>query len=324
MTEAKLYFTPPPSTPGDAMPRNIISILDVESDLNDILDLAIKLKKKQKEREPHAYLQGRSLAMVFEKPSLRTRISFELAMVQLGGHAMYISPNEIQIGKRESVHDVAKVLSRYADCIMYRAFDHKVMQELGKHTEVPLLNGLDDLEHPCQILADLLTIKEHKGELKGLKLAYIGDGNNVCNSLLLGCAISGMDMSVGCPPDYEPSPEILEKSKNIAKEKGVTITITQDRKEAIKDADVVYTDTWVSMGDEDEKQKRLKAFSSFQVNLQLLSHARQDCIVLHCLPAHRGEEITDEVLDGPNSVVFDEAENRLHAQKAVILTVIRG
>jgi ornithine carbamoyltransferase len=278
---------------------------------------------KQKNGVKHELLKGKSLAMVFEKPSLRTRVSFEIGMAQLGGNALYISPSEIQIGKRESVHDVAKVLSRFVDGIMYRAFDNNVMRELARYADVPVINGLDNKEHPCQIVADLLTVKEHKGRLKGLKLSWVGDGNNVCNSLLLGTAISRMDMSVACPQGYEPDSGILSEAKRISKKNGSDILITMDAKEAVKDADVVVTDTWVSMGDEAEKAKREAVFKDYQVNSRLMKWAAGDAIVMHCLPAHRGQEITDEVMDSKQSVVFDEAENRLHAQKAIMVKLMR-
>lgn len=305
------------------MVRHLISMLDIQNDLNGILNLASELKMKQKNGVKHELLKGKSLGMVFEKPSLRTRVSFEVGMAQLGGNALYISPSEIQIGKRESVHDVAKVLSRFVDGIMYRAFDNNVMRELARHADVPVINGLDNKEHPCQIVADLLTIKEHKGSLKGLKLCWVGDGNNVCNSLLLGTVISRMDMSVACPEDYEPDAGIYSKAKRLSKKNGTRILITREIKEAVKDADVVVTDTWVSMGDEVEKAKRETAFKGYQVNSRLMKWAAGDAIVMHCLPAHRGQEITDEVMDSKRSVVFDEAENRLHAQKAIMVKLMR-
>jgi ornithine carbamoyltransferase len=227
------------------------------------------------------------------------------------------------MGRGETISDTAKVLSRYVDAIMYRAFDHRMMLELAENATVPVINALDNVEHPCQILADLLTIQEHKGKLAGLKLAYVGDGNNVCNSLLLGCAFAGISMSVGCPDGYHPNAEILAQSEKLAK-KGCGISVTDDPSEAVKDADVIYTDVWVSMGDEAEKEKREKIFLPYQINSKLVKAAKKDCIVMHCLPAHRGYEITDEVVDGKHSVVFDEAENRLHAQKAVLVRLING
>lgn len=305
------------------MKRDIISVLDMEHDFTRLIDRAIKIKRDLKRGKQHKVLKNKVLGMVFEKPSLRTRISFEVGMEQLGGKALYISPTEIQIGKRESVYDVAKVMSRFVDCIMYRAFENKIMVELASHADVPVINGLDNLEHPCQILADLMTVKEHKKKLPGLKLTWIGDGNNVCNSLLLGTAICGMDMTVACPPGYEPNPDILKEAKRISKKNGTTIVITSDVKAAAKGADVLVTDTWVSMGDEAEKAKREAAFKDFQINDKVLGWADKDAIVMHCLPAHRGQEITDSVMDSKHSVVFDEAENRLHAQKAILEAVMR-
>lgn len=305
------------------MVKHLISMLDIQNELNGILNLASELKMKQKNGIKHELLKGKSLAMIFEKPSLRTRVSFEVGMTQLGGNALYISPSEIQIGKRESVHDVAKVLSRFVDGIMYRAFDNNVMRELARHAEIPIINGLDNKEHPCQIVADLLTIKEHKGRLKGLKLSWVGDGNNVCNSLLLGTAMSKMDMSVACPEDYEPDAGILSAAKNISKRNGTKIQITRSIKDAVDNADIVVTDTWVSMGDEVEKAKREAAFKNYQINSKVMKWAAGNAIVMHCLPAHRGQEITDDVIDSKQSVVFDEAENRLHAQKAIMAKLMR-
>lgn len=304
------------------MKRDLISILDVKDEIEEILELAVDLKTKQKAGQGEKRLQDQVLGMIFEKPSLRTRVSFEVGMHQLGGMAFYLSREEVKLGKRESVYDVAKVISRYVDGIMYRAFDNKIMVELAEHADVPVINGLDDIEHPCQILADLLTIKENKGNLKGLKLVYLGDGNNVCNSLLLGCACVGMHMVAACPPGYEPNAEILTKAKEIGSQRGATIQHMTDPKEAVANADVIYTDTWVSMGDEAEKEKRNQVFPPFQVNRELVSLAKPDYIFLHCLPAHRNEEVTDEIIDSPNSKVFDEAENRMHAQKAVLVKLM--
>jgi ornithine carbamoyltransferase len=304
------------------MKRDFISILDFQKELEETINLAIDLKAKIKGGEAFEPLKGRHLGMIFEKPSLRTRVSFEVGFSHLGGTALYLSPNEIQLGKRESVYDAAKVLSRYVDIIMYRAFSNKVVRELARHADVPVINGLDDLEHPCQILADLQTILEHKGKLAGLKLAYLGDGNNVCNSLLLGCATVGMDMTVGCPSGYEPDSGIIEKAKEIAARKDLTIEVLDDPVKAVRNADVIYTDTWVSMGDEAEVEQRMKVFPPFQVNGDLASHAKPEYIFLHCLPAHRGDEVTDEVMDSGNSAVFDQAENRMWAQMALMLKLI--
>jgi ornithine carbamoyltransferase len=240
-------------------------------------------------------------------------------MTQLGGHALFLSPNDLQLGRGETIADTARVLSRYVDGIMYRAFRHEDVRELARHATVPVINGLDDREHPCQIIADLLTIQESKGSLKRLKLAYVGDGNNVCNSLLLGSAIVGMAMTAACPPGFEPNPEILEEARQIAKEKGSSLEVVHDPKSGVRGADVVYTDVWVSMGQEKDREKKEQVFRPFQVNAKLLDHAKPDAVVMHCLPAHRGLEITDDVIDGPRSIVLDQAENRLHAQKAILV-----
>ncbi|MCG2827605.1 MAG: ornithine carbamoyltransferase [Thermoplasmatales archaeon] len=301
--------------------KHLISILDVKDEIYEILDLASELKDKQKKGIAHELLRNKSLGMIFEKSSTRTRVSFEVGMTHLGGHALYLSPKDLQMGRGETVPDTAKVLSRFVDGIMYRAFDHRMMLELAKNSTVPVINGLDDLEHPCQIIADLLTIKEKKKDFNKLKLAYVGDGNNVCNSLLLGAAIVGMDISVGCPNGYEPNKEILEKAKNITKSE---IKIFENPFDAVKNADIIYTDVWISMGDESEKEKREKTFLPYQVNKKLIENAKKDCIVMHCLPAHRGMEITDEVVDGEHSIVFDQAENRLHAQKAVMVKLMKN
>jgi len=243
-------------------------------------------------------------------------------MSQLGGHALYLNPQDLQLGRGETIADTARVLSRYVDAIVYRAFRHDDVVELAKHTTIPVINGLDDLEHPCQALADLFTVHEHKGDLKGLRLAYVGDGNNVCNSLLLACALVGMDAVVGCPRRFEPAPSILKHAKEVAARTGSKIVILQDPVDAVKGADVVYTDVWVSMGMEKEKGERERIFEPYQVNQLLMNKAKEDAILMHCLPAHRGLEITDEVIDGPKSVVWDQAENRLHAQKALLVTLL--
>jgi len=297
--------------------NNLISILDIKDRIKDILRIAGEIKKKYKNGEPYHPLEDKSLGMIFEKPSTRTRISFEVGTTQLGGHALYLSPKDLQLGRGETIADTAKVLSRYVDGIMYRAFEHDMMVELAENSSVPVISGLDDVEHPCQIVADLLTIREHKGDFER-KLVYVGDGNNVCHSLLLGCAVVGMDMVACTPEGYEPDSEIVEKAKEIAEENESTIEVMHDPMRSVKYADVIYTDVWVSMGDEDEKKKRMEDFKDFQINRELVSQADDEVIVMHCLPAHRGVEITDEVIDGPHSVVFDQAENRLHAQKAIM------
>src|SRR5207249_6901970 len=269
-------------------------------------------------------LRGRTLAMIFEKASTRTRVSFEVGMSQLGGHAVNLSPQDTQLGRGETIADTAKVLSRYVDAIMYRAYRHEDMVELARNATVPVINGLDDLEHPCQIISDLFTILEAKKKLKGIHIAYVGDGNNVCNSLVLGAAIVGCNLIVGCPPSNRPESKIVEEAKRIAKGTGSEVQVVSDPKAAVARADVVYTDVWVSMGMEKEKAEREKLFHPFQVNAALMRHAGPDAIVMHCLPAHRGLEITDDVIDGPQSVVFDQAENRLHAQKAILARFLAG
>lgn len=304
------------------MKRDIISVMDMKDDFEDILASAVKMKKEPKKGSKQDVLKGKVLGMVFEKPSLRTRISFEVGMTQLGGKALYIGPDEVSIGKRESVSDVANVLSRYVNAIMYRAFSNQTMRELAKHASVPVINGLDDLEHPCQCAADLLTVLEKKRKLKGLQLVYVGDGNNVCNSLLLGCALTGMNMRAATPKDFKPNADIVARAQEIAKEKGGRIETLSNPYQAVEGADVIYTDTWVSMGQEADKQMREKLFLPYQVNDKLAEKANKDYIFLHCLPAHRGLEVSAEVIDGPHSVVFDEAENRMHAQKAILVAVL--
>jgi len=301
------------------MKRDLVSVLDIEQELEDIIDLAITMKGENSDGIDMVPFKGKTLAMIFEKPSLRTRVSFEVGFTQLGGTALYLSPNEIQVGKRESVHDVAKVLSRFADIIMYRAFDSRNVIELAKHADVPIINGLDDVEHPCQAVADFMTMTEVKGELKGKTLAWVGDGNNVLHSLLLGASILGMNVKAACPPGYQPDEGIVIKAREIAERTGASIILTHEPVEAVSDADVVYADTFVSMGDEGEKEARTKAFAGYQINMELFSKAKPNAIFMHCLPAHRGEEVTDEVMDSPRSVVFQEAENRMHAQKAIMV-----
>jgi ornithine carbamoyltransferase len=303
--------------------RHFVSMNDItQEELHTILKQAEVLKGMQKRGEPHRYLEGKTLAMIFEKPSTRTRVSFEVGMYQLGGHALYLSANDLQLGRGETIEDTAKVLSRYVDCIMARTFSHQTVVDLSKHASVPVINALSDYEHPCQILADLLTIQEEKKRLVGLKLAYIGDGNNVAHSLLLGCAKAGMHVSVAAPKGYWPDPKIVEQATKEGKSQNAQVVITTDPAEAAKDADVLYTDVWISMGQEKEKEERLKIFQPYQINVNLLKHAKPDAIVLHCLPAHRGMEISGEVMDGKQSHVFDEAENRLHTQKALLTLLL--
>ncbi|AUG58775.1 MAG TPA: ornithine carbamoyltransferase [Ruminiclostridium sp.] len=299
--------------------KHLISLhhLKIE-DIEKIFSLAEKLKKQLKEGIPHKLLAGKTLGMIFTKSSTRTRVSFEVGMYQLGGYPLFLSSNDIQLGRGETIHDTAQVLSRYVDGIMIRTFKQSDVDDLAKYGSIPVINGLTDLMHPCQILADLFTIYEYKKTLKGLKLAYVGDGNNIAHSLLHGCAKTGMDIYVASPKDYQCNSEIVEEALEDAKMSGSNVVLTDDPVEAVKDADVVYTDTWISMGQEGEKEERIKTFMPYQVNSSLFSKAKEDAIFLHCLPAYRDFEVTGDVIDGPNSVVFDEAENRLHVQKAIM------
>ncbi len=288
--------------------------------LQYLLDLAVRLKAEWRAGGNPPLLKGKVLGMIFQKPSLRTRVSFDMAMLHLGGHALYLSPNEIQLGKRESVADVSRVISRYVHVVMARVFAHNDVVELAKWSSVPVINGLSDYSHPCQAMADFLTIIEYKGrDLKGRKLTFVGDGNNVANSLIFTATKLGMDFAIASPKGYELLPDVVEKAQRFAAESGAKITLTNDPVEAVTGADVVYTDTWTSMGQEAEAEERRKVFPPYQVNSALLAHAKPDVIVMHCLPAHRGEEITDEVADGPHSAIFDQAENRMHAQKAILV-----
>ncbi|WHY01752.1 ornithine carbamoyltransferase [Neobacillus sp. DY30] len=300
--------------------KDFLSLSDFHTDeILYLLEEAKELKSLQKQGKPHPYLSGKVLGMIFEKSSTRTRVSFEVGMLQLGGHAIFLSSKDIQLGRGESISDTAKVLSRYIDCMMIRTFSHDSVKELAEHATVPVINGLTDLHHPTQVMADLLTIQEHKGKLAGLKMCYLGDGNNnMAHSLMEGAAKVGMHISIASPPGYLPDGNITEKAIATGKLTGSKILITHNPVEAVKDADIVVTDVWTSMGQEAETEKRLKDLADFQVNAELCQHAKQDYIFLHCLPAHRGEEVTAEIIDGPHSVVFDEAENRLHAQKAIL------
>lgn len=303
--------------------KHLLSIHDLTiSEMEEILKLSEKLKRQVKEGVQHHLLKGKTLGMIFTKSSTRTRVSFEVGMYQLGGYPLFLSSNDIQLGRGETIYDTAQVLSRYIDGIMIRTFKQSDVEELAKYGNIPVINGLTDLVHPCQILADLFTVYEHKGELMGLKLAYIGDGNNVANSLLHGCAKMGMDIAVAAPKGFQCNEQIVSEAKEDAKLSGAEIILTEDPEEAIKDADVVYTDTWVSMGQETEKEQRIKTFMPYQVNAELFAKAKEDAIFLHCLPAYRGYEVTEEIIDGPQSVVFDEAENRLHVQKAVMVMLM--
>lgn len=303
--------------------NDFISLHDVtKEELNELLELAIKLKDENKKGIEHHLLKGKTLGMIFTKSSTRTRVSFEVGMTQLGGYPLFLSSNDIQLGRGETIYDTAKVLERYLDGIMIRTFAHQDVLDLAEHADIPIINALTDLLHPCQVLADLLTIYEHKGTLENLKLCYIGDGNNMTHSLMYGCAKAGMHCSVATPANYACDEEVVKLAKADFEAAGKTLTITTDPVEAIKDADVVYTDTWVSMGQEAEKQERIKVFMPYQVNKELFAHAKSDALFMHCLPAYRDFEVTSDVIDGPNSVIFDEAENRLHAQKAVLVKLM--
>ncbi|MEE4567337.1 ornithine carbamoyltransferase [Paenibacillus polymyxa] len=287
-----------------------------------LIDLAIEIKRKHENGEAYQPLKGKTLGLIFEKSSTRTRVSFEVGMYQLGGHALFLSKNDIQLGRGEPISDMAQVMSRYLDGIMIRTFGHDNVVELARYASVPVINGLSDLAHPCQVLADYQTLYEQKGKLKGLKLAYIGDGNNMAHSLLIGGAKLGVHVSIASPAGYEPDPSVIAVSREIAKQTGSEIVITQSPQEAVKDADAIYTDVWASMGFEEEQKERELAFADFQVNEELVKLAKPDYLFLHCLPAHRGEEVSAGVIDGPNSVIFDEAENRLHAQKALLVALM--
>lgn len=307
--------------------KHFLSIADLnQKNLLAMLRLAVKLKREyHRTGKPKTLLANKTLIMIFEKPSLRTRLSFEIGMTQLGGHAIYLAPSDIGLGVRESVADVANVVSRMGDIIMARTFKHQTVEELARHSRVPVINGLSDLEHPCQILADLLTIKEHKGEFKGLKLAFVGDGeNNITHSLALASGLLGIHFSVASPKGYTMLPEVAHHAITLANNSGGSIVQTTDTVRAVTGADVVYTDTWVSMGDETQKLKRLKVFAPYQVTQKLMSHAKQSALFMHDLPAYRGNEVTTEVIDGPQSIVFDQAENRLHAQKALMVYLLGG
>ena len=299
------------------MKRDLISMLDVKDDLEEIIDLGITLKQKSKNGESIELLKGKTLGMIFEKSSTRTRVSFEVGMTKLGGHAIFLSTNDIQLGRGETTEDTALVLSRYVDIIMYRAKSNKAMKELARGATVPVISGLDDKEHPCQVIADLMTIKEHKGKLKGLNFVYLGDGdNNMAHSYLLGCSMVGMNIRIVSPKKYWPEKYYVEEAKKL----GVTVEVTDGVENSTDNADVIATDTWVSMGDEAEKEKRIKEFQGYTIDEKLMSRAKEDAIFMHCLPAYYGYEVTKEVAHGKQSVIFDEAENRMWAQIAIMVT----
>jgi ornithine carbamoyltransferase len=300
------------------MKRDILSVTDMENDLEQIIDLSIKLKKDRTIK----FSEKKLLGMIFEKPSTRTRISLEAAIEQLNGHAIYLSPKEIHLGDGETIADTARVMSKFLDIISYRAYDYRNVRELARYATVPVLNALDNVEHPLQIVADFMTIMEKKHRLENIKMAYVGDGNNVANSLLLGAAITGMDISIACPEHHGPDNDILHKAKDMALKTGSRIEIVRDARTAVDSADVIYTDVWVSMGEESEKEKKEKLFNDYQVNEELADFADKNYIFMHCLPARRGMEVTDEIIEGIHSVVFDEAENRLYSEKGVMYTVL--
>ncbi len=303
--------------------RHFLSLADYSGDeLHEMLNLSVRLKDEWKRGGNSPLLQGKVLAMVFEKPSLRTRVSFDMAMRHLGGDALYISPNEVGLGTRESVPDVSRVLSRYVDAVMARVFDHENLLTLARHSSVPVINGLSDYNHPCQAMADALTILERFGQFEGVKVSYVGDGNNVAVSLLFAAAQLGMDFAIATPQEYELPPNATALAAEMAKETRAEITLTRDPVEAVDAAQVIYTDTWVSMGQEKEAEERHRVFADYQVNAALVEKADPSAIVMHCLPAHRGLEITDQIMDGPHSVIFEQAENRLHAQKAILLRLL--
>lgn len=304
--------------------RDFLALYDyTPEELEYLLDLGDWLKQMHKEGKPHKLLEGKTLGLIFQKSSTRTRVSFEAGMVQLGGYPMFLSANDLQMGRGEPIKDTARVLSRYIDGIMIRTFEHSDVEELAEFGDIPVINGLTDSLHPCQVMADLMTIREHKGKnLKGMKMTYVGDGNNMAHSLMMGGAKMGMDVVIASPSGYNPESVFVEQAKEVAAKTGGSILITPDIELASKEADVLYADVWASMGQEEEAKERIAALSSYQINDELLKKAAKDAIVMHCLPAHRGEEVTESVLEGPRSVIFDEAENRMHAQKAVLAALM--
>jgi ornithine carbamoyltransferase len=303
------------------MQKDFLSIRDLSVyEFSEMLDKAAAVKK-----DPAKYrqtLKNRILAMIFQKPSLRTRMTFEAGMIRLGGEAIYLAPSDIQMGSREGAYDIGKNLERWVDGIMIRTFGHQIAVDLAASCKIPVINALTDLSHPCQAMADFLTLREHKGALSTLKLTYIGDGNNVCHSLMLAAARGGTKMAVATPPGYEPKPEVVKWAREDGRETGFALTLTNSAEEAVSGADAVYTDVWASMGQEAEKEARARIFAPYQVNARLMAQAKKNAIFMHCLPAHRGDEVTDEVIDSPASVVYDEAENRLHAQKAILIALM--
>jgi ornithine carbamoyltransferase len=305
--------------------KHFLAIADLSTaEFNSVLATAKKLKVEWRKTGNKPILKNKTLGMVFQKPSLRTRVSFDMAMLHLGGQALYLSPNEIGLGQRESIADVARVLSRYVDGIMARVFAHAHVTELAQYSSVPVINGLSDHEHPCQAMADVLTIIEHKGKLKGLRVVFLGDGNNVARSLMYACMLGGAQFICSSPKGYAIDDASVAKACELARKSGGTVELVEDPQTAAKDADVLYTDVWTSMGQESEVAERGRIFPPYQINSSLIAQAKKKCIVMHCLPAHRGGEITDDVMDGPHSVVFDQAENRMHAQKAIVALLMAG
>ncbi|NMA09800.1 MAG: ornithine carbamoyltransferase [Methanomicrobiales archaeon] len=303
------------------MKKDFLTLLDLdECELESIVADAVRLKRLKSAGTAHEYLRGKSLGMIFEKASTRTRDSFEVGMSDLGGHALFLNPQDMQLGRGEEVRDTARVLARYVDAVMIRAYSHATIEEFARYANVPVVNGLSDRLHPCQVLADIMTLSERFGDLHGLKLAWVGDGNNVCNSWILSSVLTGMEVAVASPPRYRPKDEIVDQARAM----GGKVTVVKDPYEAVRDADVLYTDIWVSMGDEQERAERLQALKGYTIDSRLLAQASPDALVMHCLPAHRGEEITDEVMEGPQSIVWDQAENRLHAQKALLVRLLAG
>ncbi|MCK9580445.1 MAG: ornithine carbamoyltransferase [Methanoregula sp.] len=302
------------------MMKDFISILDInKEELNQLLADAHELKRQKKEGIPHLLLSGRTLAMIFEKSSTRTHISFEVGMNELGGHALFLNARDMQIWRGEEIRDTARAASRYVSAMMIRAYKHSTIEEFAKYATIPVINGLSDMEHPCQLLADIMTMQEHFGSTQDLKVAWVGDGNNVCNSLILSTVLTGLDVTVSTPKGYEPYADYVKKAQDL----GGKVTLVREPELAVKDAEVIVTDTWISMGDENERDERMKLFGDYTVDSDLMKLASPDARVLHCLPAHRGEEITDEVMEGGQSLVWDEAENRLHAQKALLVWLLK-
>ncbi|MFH1457866.1 MAG: ornithine carbamoyltransferase [Candidatus Omnitrophota bacterium] len=304
------------------MKKDLISVAQLSTnDIEEVFNLTDRLKEDRPKFS--RVLSGRTLALIFQKPSNRTRVSFEVGMYQLGGNSLYLAPDEINLGVRESIKDVARTLSRYVDGIVLRTFEHRNVLEMARYSDKPVINGLSDFSHPCQALADVYTIREKLKILKGKTLAYVGDGNNVCNSLLYACARAGLNMKVGSPRGFEPKNSVFKEAKRFAKATHAAIELFHNPKEAVKGSDVIYTDVWASMGQEKETQSRKKVFKPFQVNKDLARLAKPAALIMHCLPAHRGDEITDEVLEGANSIVFDQAENRMHVQKAILIMLLK-